>query len=198
MSPKIVDKKIRRKEIAIQAYEYLIKVGIENFTTTGLIKFIGVGKSSLYNYFKSKDEIVQEVIYQVMMVYMSEMETRLKKTNSFKEKLLTVFEFYLLGTQEYKEGIKIYREYFSIYYDDKSHYVVESNKKMFHKWRNLVKNITKKEIDKGKIKKESLNMVYGLICTADGMMMYDGIVKEFSLQNELKKYIDTFIELVEI
>lgn len=198
MSPKIVDKESRRKEIALQAYEYLITVGVENFTTDGLIKFIGVGKSSLYNYFKSKDEILQEIIHQVMMDYINELETRLQSINSLKKKLLTVFEFYLLDTPEYKEGLKIYREYFSIYHDDKSQHIITSNKEMLEAWSSLVKNIIEYEVQKGKIQKESLNMVHGLICTADGMMMYDGIIEGFSLQDELKKYIENFIVLVEM
>lgn len=198
MSPKIVNKEERRKELAFNAYEYLIVTGIENFTTNGLIKHLGIGKSSLYNYFESRDEIIQEIMYHVLMDYTSSMVSMIESEVGLKEKLSTIFEFYLVDSPEYKQGLQIYKEYLSTYFDSSNKKMVMYSEEMAKSWFGLIYDVIEAEVKKGHVKKEALHMANGLACAADGMLMYESMLEDFSLQTELKNYIENFITLVEV
>merc|ERR1712065_105051 len=93
--PKIVNKEQKRKEIALKAYEFICTQGIKNFSTDALIKYMNIGKSSLYNYFKSKDEILYEVQIISTDEYLKNIKNNLQDANTLKEKLYIFFNFYL-------------------------------------------------------------------------------------------------------
>lgn len=58
MSPKIVDKKQRREKIAWAAFELFSQHGFENTTVEAVAKHVGVSKGSVYDYFKTKDDLI--------------------------------------------------------------------------------------------------------------------------------------------
>ena len=117
MAPKIIDKKQKREEIALKAFKFIEEFGLENFSTTVFIKYLGIGKSSLYHYFESKEEILYEALYLVTIEYMKESEKRLNSELSLKGKLEILYEFYLIDSKENIWFRGIYLEYLKIFVD---------------------------------------------------------------------------------
>lgn len=55
--PKIVDHSKRRKEIALKATEVFLSFGYKNVGMRLLCEQLGMSKSAIYHYYKSKDEL---------------------------------------------------------------------------------------------------------------------------------------------
>ena len=60
MSPKLVDKEKKREKILLAAIETIAKKGIKNTKIADIAKQAGIGKGTIYEYFKSRDEIFIE------------------------------------------------------------------------------------------------------------------------------------------
>jgi len=107
---KIVDKKQKRKEIALSCKDILLNKGFKNITVSELAKAANIGKGTIYEYFENKEDIVFEII----KIYIEEYnKTLLKKINSVDdilEKLLIFFEFFYKESDE----IKFYKEFLAI------------------------------------------------------------------------------------
>ena len=58
MSPKIVDKDAKRTEILIAAMEVIAAKGFSQTKMSDIAKNANIGKGTIYEYFKSKDEIL--------------------------------------------------------------------------------------------------------------------------------------------
>ncbi len=85
-----------RKEILLAAQKLFQEKGLGNITMEDVAKSIGKGKSSLYYYFKSKDEIFAAVLDMEINDIVLETIKKLSKANSFRDKLesfgMTKFE----------------------------------------------------------------------------------------------------------
>ena len=62
MSPKIVDKEKRRKEIINATLEVFSERGYEATSMSQIAKLAGIGKGTIYEYFESKEEIILNAI----------------------------------------------------------------------------------------------------------------------------------------
>ena len=58
MSPKIVDKEMRRRALARGALGVFAEMGFEGASVSRIAAAVGVGKGTLYEYFESKEEMV--------------------------------------------------------------------------------------------------------------------------------------------
>ena len=70
MSPKIVDRDEKRREIAIASVEVFGAMGFERTRMEDVAKKAGVGKGTLYEYFKNKEELMDgafQVLFGDMM-----------------------------------------------------------------------------------------------------------------------------------
>jgi len=198
MAPKIIDKKQKREEIALKAFKFIEEFGLENFSTTVFIKYLGIGKSSLYHYFESKEEILYEALYLVTIEYMKESEKRLNSELSLKGKLEILYEFYLIDSKENIWFRGIYLEYLKIFVDAHTDIMKSYNQDLMTIYQNQFKKVFEEEIEKGNIKPEALSFINTMITTADGMLIYSFSMDNFDLPKELMNYIDCFISLIEV
>jgi AcrR family transcriptional regulator len=60
--PKIVDADARRREIAEKAVPVLVRVGIQAANLGDIAKSCGMGRSSLYEYFRNVDDLIDFVL----------------------------------------------------------------------------------------------------------------------------------------
>ncbi len=58
--PKIVDKEAKRKKILEASMRVFAKKGVENTKMKDIAKSAGIGKGTIYEYFNSRDEILQK------------------------------------------------------------------------------------------------------------------------------------------
>ena len=195
--PKIVNKEEKRKEIAHKAYEFILENGIDSFSTDALIKYMGIGKSSLYNYFKSKDEILYEVYFLGSDDYIERLKIDLEKAQTLKEKFHIYFRFYTLEVIENKNLKDLYKQYTITSLENKTEHMIEANEKFLKDSQVLLENIVTEEIKKGMIKKDTLDFVEFLQMNVDGIFLYSYGLKDFDLKQKVEKFIDSFIKLIE-
>jgi AcrR family transcriptional regulator len=196
MAPKIVDNEQKRLNIVYKAYDYILDFGIKDFSTTAFIKHYKMGKSSLYHYFKSKDEILHEIYYRLAIDELNKIESKIKSDNSLEEKLEVLFDFYLSDDLLTKKLRELYLEYLNIYTEKKDKKMREYDTELLEKFEAVLEKIFIGEIEKGNIKKESVELVTSLLATSDGMLIYSHYLDNFDLPKELRKYLKTIIKLI--
>ena len=196
--PKIVNKEKKRKEIALKAYEFIMENGIKKFSTDTLIIYMGIGKSSLYNYFKSKDEILFEVYRIGADDYIEQLKVNIQKANTLKEKLYTLFSFYLVDVIENPNLKDLYKKYTMVSLEDKTDYMIMINEKFINNLEPIVNEIFTSELKKGTVKKEALSFIEYLQISVDGIFIYSCGLRNFDLKEKVEKFIDSFIKLVEV
>lgn len=76
-----------RKEILLAAQRLFQENGLDNITMEDIAKSIGKGKSSLYYYFKSKEEIFAAVLDMEVNEIILETIKRISKVQGFRNKI---------------------------------------------------------------------------------------------------------------
>jgi len=196
MAPKSLYNEEKRLSIISKVYDYIEVHGVKDFSTTAFIKYYKIGKSSLYHYFKSKDEILHEAFYLLAIDELETIKRTLKKEYSLEDKLNFVFDFYLsdnLLTKKYRD---IYLEYLNIYNEKKDEKMKQYDKDLFQKYNKCLNTIFLDEINKGTIKKESIGLIDSLLATSDGMLLYAYSIDGFNLTLKFRQYLDTILKLI--
>ena len=70
----IVDKIQKRKDIALACKELFFQNGINDLTISQVAKTAGVGKGTIYDYFKNKEDIVFEIVNILMVEHSAQKE----------------------------------------------------------------------------------------------------------------------------
>jgi len=196
VAPKIVKKEQKRQEIAKSALLFIEEFGIEAFSTSALIKYMGIGKSSLYHYFESKEEILYETFYLVTLDYVNNCKNEITDDMSLEDKLEIFFDFYLVDSKENLWFRTIYLEYLKIFVDAHTDSMKEYNLSLFNLYETFFRQILQDGINKGEIKPEAINFAKSMILTADGMLIYSFSIEEFDLSKELRNYLESLMFLL--
>lgn len=90
MAKKKTDEEIK-EEIVVAASLLLIKYGYHKTTMEDIAKAVRKGKSTLYYYFKSKEEVTIEVIRREAKYFMQKVSIQISKQSSAVERLKSYF-----------------------------------------------------------------------------------------------------------
>lgn len=109
----IVDKKEKRRLIALSCKELLLENGIKNITVSQIAKAANIGKGTIYEYFANKDEIVFEIIALFVEQIQDDLLIAINNdTLSCREKM--EYFMMLVFSETYKKEFSIYKEFLSI------------------------------------------------------------------------------------
>jgi len=198
MALKTINNEEKRLSLINKGYDYILEFGIKDFSTAAFIKYYKMGKSSLYHYFKSKDEILHEIYYRFAIDELNRIESKIKKDAFLEDKLEVVFDFYLSNDLLTKKLRELYVEYLNIYTEKKDQKMKDYDQELLEKFGLSLEKIFLDEIEKGVIKKESLEIINGLMATSDGMLIYSYYLDNFDLTTEFRKYLNSIIKLIKI
>lgn len=99
MSPRIVDKPAKRKEILRSAMAVCARQGVHDFKMIDIANAAGVGKGTLYEYFTDKEDLVCGCFELFLDDYNNYLGNRLTTISDPKKKLETMikasFEFFV-------------------------------------------------------------------------------------------------------
>jgi len=87
MTPKVVDRKARKLEIAKGALALFAESGFEATSISQIAKAVGVKKGTIYDYFSSKDELVAESLQVWMTEVTEDLQGHLEDITDAKEQL---------------------------------------------------------------------------------------------------------------
>ncbi|WP_415406426.1 TetR/AcrR family transcriptional regulator [Sulfurovum sp. CS9] len=192
----IVNKEEKRSNIACSCKEILLEHGIKNLTISQIAKTAGVGKGTIYEYFKNKEDIVFEII----TMFISEHEKKLFEITdqniSTKDKLFHFF--YMIHEDENSnKQLNIYREFLAISMTNGTQEMVDFNIKCRGKFTDILGQIVKEGITKGEIHTEAQDMVSALLTFKLGLVV-ETHTAALDPKDEITRFLDALFKLIEI
>lgn len=183
--PIIVDKEEKVKLICEITFQEFIKYGIENISLNQIITNIGISKGQFYHYFKTKEDLIFEVMSQKTIQIFQECEIKLKKSDSLKESLFILFEVYINNDKNASDIRKILFDSLYIY----THSTKEEVKTFNTEYYEWIENKLIEIFEFHNHKSKSINFIKSISSTADGMYIRSLADRSFNLQNQLKSYL---------
>ena len=195
--PKIVNSNEKIDFICEKAYEEFIKNGVNNFSLNKFIESLNMSKGQFYHYFKTKEELVFEVIDRKSEKFFVNTEKEIKEAETFLEKLLALFSFYLvLSAPENKPFDKFMKDTFYMYLNIENEFIKQKNAECYDYLFNTTNEIFDEMIAKKTFNENAKKFISSLIATADGMYLQSITLENYNLKENLIDYIKMLDELL--
>ena len=110
--PKIVDKKKKAEAISDAALKVFREHGYNKTRMADIAQMAGMGKGTLYEYFKDKGDILRFAFDQYFSVFSEGVLKAMKEKTKPSEKILSLIEFALRHAAEWEDHCAIYVDYF--------------------------------------------------------------------------------------
>ena len=195
--PKIVDKVQKRKDIALISVELFTSKGFHNITVNQIASNANVAKGTIYEYFKSKEEIIFAIIEYAQDDYDDEVIANINSTDNIKEKIIFLFDLCISTTPQGQIRRQIYKEFISICLNEPSEKMVSFFYEIKVKYLNWLKEILQKAINDKQLKPEILELADGLFATAEGVLVFSNF-ENYHTSNIIQSHIDTLFKLIQI
>lgn len=193
----IVDKIQKRKDIALSCKEIFFQNGIKDLTISQIAKTAGVGKGTMYDYFKNKEDIVFEIVNILIQDRNIVVEKQLSAISTTKDKIKFFSSFFY--SDDDIELRQLYKEFISITLISPDENMIEFQTSCFISHYNWFEQIIQDGIDNGEIVKEAKNLAKGIFVTAEGIFIASSTTNAISdVQAELDNYVDAIFELIAV
>ena len=193
----IVDKIQKRKDIALACKELFIKNGIKNLTISEVAKTAGIGKGTIYEYFKNKEEIVFEIVNTLLQEHNIDKKLRIDSKENTKEKIIEFFGvFYREEDIELRE---LYKEFISISLANPMQEMIAFQSQCSNTYFKWFEEIIQAGIDKNELVGSSKQLARGLFVMGEGLFISSCVTTTIEdLKKELDTFYDTLFELMEV
>ncbi|MEA3331439.1 MAG: TetR/AcrR family transcriptional regulator [Campylobacterota bacterium] len=193
----IVDKVQKRKDIALACREIFFQHGIKDLTISQIAKTAGIGKGTLYDYFKNKEDIVFEIVNILVQERNTIVEKQMSELTITKDKIKLFSSFFY--SDKDIELRQLYKEFISISLSSPDEKMIEFQTKCFELHYVWFEKIIQDAIDSGEIIEQSKCLTRGMFVTADGMFIASSSTNAIEdVQQEINNYIDAIFELIEV
>jgi len=196
--PKIVDKDAKKHDIVQAALTIFARKGVANTKMADIAKAAGIGKGTIYEYFRDKDEIFFESFTHFMEMIDLTMGRRLYRLTDPVEKLRAFFEGWseIIGVagQDYIEiMLEFWAEGIRSNHDFASGPV--NLKKVYEDFRGVIKSVLEEGIRQGKFRTMNTTLSAAtLIGALDGLMLQWILDKSiFSIDEACNHLLDEFL-----
>ncbi|MGM0622669.1 MAG: TetR/AcrR family transcriptional regulator [Campylobacterota bacterium] len=195
--PKIVDKEQKRKEIATLSKKLLLAKGIAHLTVAEVAKNAGIGKGTIYQYFKNKDDIVFAIIDAFVQQELDALDADLGQLEKFEDKLFRYFDFLLSSKQPYRQKqLKNYLEYLSISIVSSDASMQAFNLDCRDKFKKRLHKIVDEAIEKKEIKPQAKDLVLGLYSVEKGFVLLSGLESDGAVDVEMRQFLNALLVLM--
>ncbi|MBU2623286.1 MAG: TetR/AcrR family transcriptional regulator [Proteobacteria bacterium] len=191
--PRIVDRDKKRSEIAQKAIEVLAKRGFQATTIQDIADAAGLGKGTVYHYFKTKEEILSVVSEEIFHEMERSFGAALLRIDKPMEKLSALIEEALHVTEDVEHLFIVYTELWLMNIREDKYNDYMSFIKNLH---NDLKNLTAKMIDEGKKQglwdkdTDSDALAAYLVASFDGVVVHYMMDKgNFDIRRVTKEFI---------
>jgi len=191
--PRIVDRDKKRSEIAQKAIEVLAKRGFQATTIQEIADAAGLGKGTVYHYFKTKEEILSVVSEEIFHEMERSFGAALLRIDKPMEKLSALIEEALHVTEDVEHLFIVYTELWLMNIRGDKYNDYMSVIKNLH---NDLKNLTAGMIDEGKKQglwdkdTDSDALAAYLVASFDGVVVHYMMDKgNFDIRRVTKEFI---------
>ena len=193
----IVDKVQKRKDIALTCKELFVQNGIKNLTISQITKEAGIGKGTLYDYFKNKEDIVFEIVNILLQEHNELKDKKMSGAKSTKEKIKIFFDFFY--NDDEVELRELYKEFVSIALSEPNQEMIAFQTEGFENYHKWFSQILQDGIDNGEIIEKSANLANGLFAVGEGLFISSCVTDAIpDLKAEIDNYIETIFDLIEV
>jgi len=193
----IVDKVQKRKDIALSCKEIFFQNGINDLTISQIAKAAGVGKGTLYDYFRNKEDIVFEIVNILMLEHNEVKRQKLAEFPTTREKVKEFSSFFY--DEEEKELRQLYKEFISISLVNPAKEMMEFQTQYTNDYQKWFEEIFDEGIAKGEITKDAKVFVQGLFVMAEGMFIKSSVTHTISdVKKEIHQFCDAIFDLIEV
>ena len=190
----IVDKDQKRKDIALSSKALILENGINDLTISAIAKAAGIGKGTFYEYFKSKEELLFELVNILMHAYNLRMEEKFSSLTTVREKVKVFTAFFY--DEESRELRKIYKMFVGVSLLRPQKEMLDFQTECFDRYYVWFKNLIDEGIANGEIVPAMAKMTRGIFATAEGMYLVTQTThRSDNLKEELHMYIDTLFDI---
>lgn len=176
MSPKVVDREEKKQEILKVAMRLFARNGVVKTKMTEVAEAAGIGKGTIYEYFRCKEDIFAEAYRHVFLEAESRIAKVLESPVQPEEKLLMLMtvsiEEFLVGDSGEFAGIMM--SFWSEGIRNKNERIMEiiDLKKVYSKYRTMVSGILEEGIAKGQFREMDTYITASVIIGAlDGILL---------------------------
>ena len=192
----IVNKEKKRNDIACACKDILLEHGIKNLTVSQIAKTANIGKGTVYEYFKNKEEIVFEIMTAFITEYEKNLSEIVSEETSVKKKL---FHFLYLGfkDEESRRQLTLYREFLAISMTSGTDEMIDFNMQCRRKFSDILGQILKDGIEKGELPPQTEALTSAILAFALGLIV-EVHTAALDPKEEIVRFLDTVFILIEI
>jgi AcrR family transcriptional regulator len=192
----IVDKEQKKKDIALGTKALILEHGISNLTISQIAKAANIGKGTVYEYFKNKDEIVFELVEILMYEHNLQKENKLARVESTREKVKHFFSFFYVD--EDRELREIYKQFTSIALTSPNEEMTAFQTECYILYKKWMEDIIDEGIKNKELAEEAKELIMGIFAFAQGLFIMSVTTSAIvDLQQEIDRQIDILFDLME-
>ncbi len=193
----IVDKVQKRKDIALSCKDIILEHGIKDLSIAKIAKTAGVGKGTIYDYFKNKEDIVFEIVNIMIQQRDIIVSKNLSEIALTKDKIKSFSRFFYCD--EDNELRKLYKEFISIALSSPDEKMIAFQTECFNSYYTWFERIIQDGIDNGEIIEQAKNLTTGMFTTSEGIFISSSATTAIpDVQMVLENYIDAIFDLIEV
>ncbi len=194
---KIVDKVQKRKDIALSCKKLFTQKRINDVTISEVAKTAGVGKGTVYDYFKNKEDIVFEIINILMQEHNEAKKAKMQKAATTKQKIKIFYDFF--HSEQDSELRELYKEFISISLINPQEQMIAFNTQCINSYYVWFVEILQEGIEKGELKPEAIALARGMFVFGEGIFISSSITNTIDdLEKEIQEYLDVLFSLIEV
>ena len=193
----IVDKVQKRKDIALSCKEIFFQNGINGLTISQIAKTAGVGKGTIYEYFKNKEDIIFEIVNVLIYERNLIVEKQLSSVKTTKEKIKLFSKFFY--SDEDLEMRQLYKEFISVSLSNPDREMIEFQSACSMDYFNWFEQLIESGVKNGELIAGSQKFSRGLFALSEGIFIKSQVTNLYDdVEEEIHKFIDALFELIEV
>ena len=193
----IVDKVQKRKDIALSCKEIFFQNGINDLTISQIAKTAGVGKGTIYEYFKNKEDIIFEIVSILIEERNIVMKKELDILTTTKEKVKLFSRFFY--SDEDVELRQLYKEFISISLLNPDSEMLSFQTACSNEYYMWFESIIEDGIARRELKANAKEFTKGLFSVGEGMFLKSSVTHIVDdLEKELHQFYDSMFTMLEV
>ena len=193
----VVDKEQKRRDIAFASKDLFLVKRFESVTISEIAKAASVGKGTLYEYFKNKEEIVFELVELLLQDYTIRLENQLSSQESVRDKVKKFGEFFYAPENE--ELRKLYKDFTALSLSAPTEELQLFQTACFNNFYIWFERLFREGVAKGELIEESLALTKGIFVTSKGMFVSSCTTTVFEMiESDINQYIDSIFNMIEV
>lgn len=198
MVARIVDKESKKQEIIQAALQVFSRYGFAKTKMIDVANAAGIGKGTIYEYFRSKEEIFAESFLYMMKKSDIMLEEALSKTDNPEQKLRAIVDIWLIHfLEEAGDFMAIMMDFWAEGIRTKNEKILQiiDLKGLYHQYRQLIDDVLQEGVQRS-VFREINTMTFSsvMIAALDGLMLQWILDPNlFDLQQVAKDFMDGFL-----